>query len=81
MFHFEIFFYSKFLEIMKDRINKTSINDLNLNYFDKIYIIINNHNFSLEEIIEEFLFNMNLSKDKNKIKKDSWKYGVISHTW
>ena len=65
-----IFFYSKFLEIMKDRINKASINDLNLNYFDKIYIIINNHNFSLEEIIEEFLFNLNLNKNINTIKKD-----------
>jgi hypothetical protein len=65
-----IIFYSKFLEIMKDKINKATINNLNLYYFDKINIMINNHNFSLEEIIEEFLFNMNLNKDKNKIKRE-----------
>ena len=65
-----IIFYSKFLEKMKDQINKATINNLNIYYFDKINIMINNHNFSLEEIIEEFLFNMNLNKDKNKIKKE-----------
>ena len=65
-----IVFYSKFLELKKEQINKVSINDLNIHYFDKIYIIINNNRFSLEEIIEEFLFNLNLNKDKNTLKRE-----------
>ena len=65
-----IFFYSNFLETMKDRINRASINELNSKYFDKIYITINNHNFSLEEIIEEFIFNLNVNKNKNTIKRE-----------
>ena len=55
---------------MKDRINRASINELNSKYFDKIYITINNHNFSLEEIIEEFIFNLNVNKNKNTIKRE-----------
>jgi hypothetical protein len=65
-----IIFYSNYLKIMKDKINKAKINDLKLYYFDKIHIIINNHSFTLEEIIEEFLFNLNLNKNINTIKKE-----------
>ena len=61
-------FYSQFLEMNKNKINQVTINDLNSLYFGKIHIIINKHNFSLEEIIEEYLFNMN--SNKHTVKKE-----------
>ena len=58
------YFYIKYLEIMSQNINKPTIEDLNKYFIDKIFIIINNNNFNIHEIINEYIFNYNKTHDQ-----------------
>ena len=58
------YFYIKYLEIMSQKINAPTIEDLNKYFIDKIYIIINNNNFNIHEIINEYIFNYNKTHDQ-----------------
>ena len=67
-------YYIIFLETIHDKINNVTITDLNINFYNKINININGNNFNLNNIINEYLYNLNLNKNINMIKKEIISY-------
>ena len=62
------YFYIDYLKSVQQKINVITINDFNIYFLSKFKINIENKNFNIYQIIDEYLYNSN--KDKNEFLKE-----------
>ena len=65
-------YYVNYLQLMRSKINNTTLDDLNNSFINSIIININGHNFNIYQILEEYIFNTN--QELNKLLQYLIKY-------